>query len=90
MTIHSGVTAAGLRATAGDLHDVSSRVKGVLSSLRAQLAGAGDGLCQVAANRYLTQLAWVLNSVDAETDLLDYCSTVLGQAADAFEQSDLG
>ena len=82
-----GVTPAGLRSTAEDLHDVSLRVKGVMSSLRAQLAGVGDGWCQGATNGHLTQLAWVLGSVDAETNLLDYCSNVLGQAADAFEQA---
>lgn len=90
MVDHFGVTAAGLRSTAGDLHDVSSMVKGVMSSLRTQLAGAGDGWCQVAANRYLSQVAWVLQSVDAETNLLDYYSKALGQAADALEKSDLG
>jgi uncharacterized protein YukE len=83
---HFGVTAAGLRSTAEDSHHVSSKVNGVMSSLQAQVAGAGNGWCQVEANRYLTQVAWVLQSVDAETHLFDYYSKVLGQAADAFEQ----
>jgi uncharacterized protein YukE len=85
-----GLTARVLRSTAGDLHDVSSWVKGVMSSLRAELAGTGDNWCRFRTNRYLAQVAWVLQSVDAETDLLDDCSKLLGQAADAFEQSDLG
>jgi uncharacterized protein YukE len=91
-----GVTPPELHSVSGDLHGVSSRMKGVLSSLRAQLAGEGaawgnDSIGHQfanGANGYLAQADWVEGSVDAKTNLLDYYSDQLRNAADTFEQSD--
>lgn len=91
-----GVTPPELRSNSGDLHDTSSQVKGVMSSLRANLAaegarwGGGDIGDQFAngSNGYLAQSDWVDGSVDAKTGLLDYYSDMLKLTADSAEQSD--
>jgi uncharacterized protein YukE len=96
MTEPFGVTPCELRATASYLAEVSSRMKGMLSSLRAQLAGEGaawgnDSIGHQfasCANGYLAQADWVEGSVDAKTNLLDDYSDQLRNAADTFEQSD--
>jgi uncharacterized protein YukE len=93
-----GVTPPELRGTSGDLHDTSSHVKGVMSTLRGHLAaegarwGTGDIADKFAngANGYLAQSNWVDGSVDAKTGLLDYYSDMLKHSADSFEQSDEG
>ena len=93
-----GVTPSELRSTSGDLHDVSSRMKGVMSLLRAQLGaegaawGGGSIGKQFAdgPNGYLAQVDRVGGSVDAKTSLLDDYSDKLKQAADTFQRSDEG
>lgn len=91
-----GVTPEELRATARHLNDVSGRMQSVLSSLRAKLAaeGAAWGDDQIGDQfakgdaGYLSQLAWVDDSVGAKTDLLDYYSRGLKGGADTYEQQD--
>jgi uncharacterized protein YukE len=90
-----GVTPAELRSVSSDLNDASSQMKGVMSSLRGQLAAEGApwgggsiGEAATGPNGYLAQGDWVDGSVDAKTNLLDYYSEMLKQAADTFEQSD--
>lgn len=91
-----GVTPEELRRVSRNLHDVSSAMKAVMSSLRAQLAaegpvwGTGEMGHQFAdgPNGYLAQLGWVNGSVDAKTGLLDYYSDLLKHAADTFQQAD--
>jgi uncharacterized protein YukE len=93
-----GVTPSELRNTSADLNYVSSRVKAVMSSLEGSLSGEGDrwgngNIGQQFAdgsNGYLAQLNWVEGSVEAKTNLLDYYSGQLKQAADSFQQSDEG
>ena len=93
-----GVEPDELRSVAGDLGEVSSRIAAVLSSLAAQLAGEGaawghDSLGQQfanGANGYLVQRNWVAGSVEAKTNLLDYYSAQLRNAANIFERSDHG
>jgi uncharacterized protein YukE len=91
-----GVTPQELRATSRRLKDVSGRMADVLSSLRDKLnaEGAawgddklGDQFAKGDAG-YLSQLAWVDDSVGAKTDLLDYYSRGLKGGADAYEQQD--
>jgi uncharacterized protein YukE len=91
-----GVTPQELRATSRHLNDVSGRISEVLSSLRDKLNAEGaawgdDGLGDQFANGdagYLSQLAWVDDSVGAKTELLDYYSRGLKGGADSFEQQD--
>jgi hypothetical protein len=96
MAAEFGVTPDELRRVSRDLHDESSKMKAVMSTLRAQLAAEGpvwgdDETGRQFAdgpNGYLAQLDWVMRSVDAKTDLLDYYSDLLKQAADTFQQAD--
>jgi uncharacterized protein YukE len=91
-----GVTPQELRATSQHLNDVSGRMRDVLSSLRGKLSGEGaawgddkigDQFAKGDAG-YLSQWAWVDDSVGAKTGLLDYYSRGLKGGADAFEQQD--
>lgn len=85
-----------LRRVSAHLHDVSSAMKAVMSTLEGQLAPTygkwgGDEMGDQFANGpsgYLAQLDWVKGSVDAKTALLDHYSDMLKQAADTFAQSD--
>ncbi|MGE2817903.1 hypothetical protein ACQI5H_22580 [Mycobacterium heidelbergense] len=85
-----------LRRVSRDLHEVSSAMKTVMATLRAELAaegpvwGDGDIGHQFAdgPGGYLAQVDWVNGSVDAKTALLDYYSDMLRQAADSFQQAD--
>jgi hypothetical protein len=96
MAEYLGVTPPDLRGTSGDLHDVSSRMKEVLSTLRERLAAEGvawgdDEMGEQFAGGsggYLSQLKWVDGSVGSKTDLLDYYSRALKGAADSFERND--
>ena len=96
MTEPLGVTPQELRATSDHLADVSSRMKGVLSSLEGKLSGEGaawgdDKIGNEFANGgsgYLAQLDWVNGSVDAKTGLLDEYAEGLRTAADTLEQQD--
>jgi uncharacterized protein YukE len=98
MTEPLGVTPDGLRATAGDLADVSSRMAAVLSSLQGKLAGEGpawgdDSTGHQFANGasgYLAQVDWVNSSINAKADLLNQYSQGLKTAADTLEQQDQG
>lgn len=91
-----GVTPQDLRATSEHLHDVSGRMKDVLSALRERLdcegaAWGDDRIGDQFANGdagYLAQLGWVDGSVDAKTGVLDYYSKGLRGAANSFEQQD--
>ncbi|HET6734474.1 WXG100 family type VII secretion target [Mycobacterium sp.] len=91
-----GVTPPELRSTSQHLNDVSTRMKAVLSSLRANLSGEGaawgdDQIGDQFANGdsgYLAQQGWVDGSVEAKTGLLDYYADGLKTAADSFEQQD--
>ena len=91
-----GVTPAGLRATSDHLADVSSRMKGVLSTLQNNLSseGAAWGDDKIGSqfadggDGYLAQLDWVDGSIDAKTGLLDNYSGGLRTAADTLEQQD--
>jgi uncharacterized protein YukE len=91
-----GVSVGDLRYVSNDLHQVSSAMKKVMSTLAAQLAaagpawGGGDLGHQFAdgPNGYLAQLDWVGGSVEAKTALLDYYSDLLKQVANSFEQAD--
>lgn len=91
-----GVTVDELRRVAGQLQEVSSAMKRVMSTLESQLAAAGpawgggemgNGFAD-GPSGYLPQLDWVEGSVQAKTGLLDYYAALLSQAANAFEQSD--
>ncbi len=86
-----GVTPDELRSVSGDLHDVSSQMKGVMSTLRAQVDGEGAGGEAIAAgdtNSFWAQFDWAGGSVDAKTGLLDYYHDYLGRAANTFQGSD--
>lgn len=91
-----GVTPEGLRSTSEHLADVSSRMRGVLSSLQSKLGGEGaawgdDKIGDQFANGdsgYLGQLDWVDGSIDAKTGLLDNYSEGLRTAADTLEGQD--
>jgi uncharacterized protein YukE len=91
-----GVAPSDLRATSKHLNDVSIRMKGVLSSLQANLAAEGaawgddkmgDGFAK-GGGGHLAQRDWVDGSVVVKTDLLDYYSDGLKDSADSFEQDD--
>ena len=84
-----------LRGVAGDLGEVSARMKAVMGSLRAQLAGEGAGIaCALTAgdaNSFHAQCDHVHTTVDpADTGVLDYWANYLGHAADVFQRSDQG
>jgi hypothetical protein len=91
-----GLTPPDLRATSEHLHDVSGRMKDVLSALRERLAAVGpvwgdDRIGDQFANGdagHLAQLGWVDGSVEAKTLVLDYYSTGLRGAANSLEQQD--
>jgi hypothetical protein len=90
-----GVTPPALLGVAGDLGEVSSQIKAVMASLRAQLAGEGAGIaCALApgdANSFHAQCDHVHTTVDpADTGVLDYWANYLGHAADVFQRSDQG
>jgi uncharacterized protein YukE len=96
MTDPLGVTPDGVRATAKDLGDVSSRMHQVLSTLVSKLAAEGpawgdDSMGHAFANGpngYLAQVDYVKDSIDAKTGLLDDYSDGLKTAADTLEQLD--
>lgn len=91
-----GVTPPELRATSQHLEAASSKMKGVLAALQANLSAEGaawgdDEIGDQYANGdggYLAQQGWVDGSVEAKTGLLDYYSRGLKTAADSFEQQD--
>jgi hypothetical protein len=91
-----GVTPEGLRSTSDHLADVSSRMKGVLSTLQGNLSSEGaawgddkiGGQFADGGDGYLAQLNWVDGSIDAKTGLLDNYSEGLRTAADTLEQQD--
>ncbi|MBA0047873.1 hypothetical protein [Mycobacteroides sp. LB1] len=91
-----GVTPADLRATSRYLADVSSRMKGVRTSLEGMLGGEGEawghdkigGRFANGGHGYKSQLNWVNGSIDAKTDLLDYYADSLKKTADTLEQGD--
>jgi hypothetical protein len=90
-----GVTPPELRGVSGDLGEVSSRIKAVMASLRAQLAGEGAGIaCAVTAgdaSSFHAHCDHVRTTVDpADTGVLDYWANYLGHAADVFQRSDQG
>ncbi len=87
------VTPDELRSVAGDLGEVSSRVKQVMASLRARIAGEGAGIaCALTAgdsNGFHSQCGHVQTTVDpADTGVLDYWANYLNYAAGVFQQSD--
>jgi uncharacterized protein YukE len=96
MAEYLGVTPSDLRGTSQHLNEVSGRMKDVLSALREKLSAEGaawgdDEMGEQFANGdggYLAQLKWVDGSVAAKTDLLDYYSRALKDAADSFERND--
>jgi uncharacterized protein YukE len=84
-----------LRAVAGDLSGASARIKAVIGSLRAQLAGESAGTaCALSAgdtNSFHAQCEHVQSTVDpADTGVLDLWANHLKHAADVFEESDQG
>ena len=88
-----GVTPPELRSVAGDLGEVSSQIKAVMASLRAQIAGEGAGIaCALSAgdaSSFHAHCDHVHTTVDpADTGVLDYWANYLGQAADVFQRSD--
>lgn len=91
-----GLTPQDLRATSEHLHEVSGRMKEMLSALQEQLAAMGpewgdDRIGDQFANGdagYLAQLDWVDGSVGAKTGVLDYYSKGLRGAANSLEQQD--
>jgi len=90
-----GVTPGELRGVAGELGEVSARMKAVMGSLRAQLAGEGAGTgCALAAgdaDSFHAQCEHVQSTVDpADTGVLDYWAKHLKRAADVFQASDQG
>jgi uncharacterized protein YukE len=96
MTDPLGLTPDGLRTTAADLGDVSSRVNQVLSSLFGKLDAEGspwgeDSMGHSFANGpngYLAQVDFVKQAIGAKTDLLDGYSSGLKTAADTLQQGD--
>jgi hypothetical protein len=85
---NSSVTPPELRSTAGDLHEVSSRMQGVMSSLRAQIGGeGGDVVVAGDAKSFWSQLGWA--GVGGGQDPLAGLLRGLPEgAADIFEHSD--
>jgi uncharacterized protein YukE len=88
-----GVTPPELREVVGDLGEVSSRVKAVMASLRAQIAAEGAGIaCALTAgdaNSFHAQCDHVQTTVDpVDTGVLDHWAHYVGQAADVFGRSD--
>jgi uncharacterized protein YukE len=84
-----------LHGVARDVGEVSSRVKALMASLRAQIAGEGAGIaCALTtgdAASFHVNCEHVQTTVDpADTGVLDYWANYLGQAADVFQRSDQG
>lgn len=97
MTDPLSVTLNELRATSRYLADVSSRMKGVHSTLLEMLSGEGEAWGNDKIGKrfadggqgYRSQSDWVDGSIDAKTELLDYYAEGLRITADALEQQDL-
>lgn len=91
-----GLTPAELRAAAEYLAHVSSRMKGVQSSLLEMLSREGEawGSDKIGnqfasgGQGYRMQSDWVDGSIEAKTELLDYYSRGLRTTADSLEQQD--
>jgi uncharacterized protein YukE len=93
-----GVQPEELRATSTDLAQVSSRMKGVLSRLSADLAAQGSPWGDDDSGRkfrhgdkddgYDSQKDWVDGSVAAKTQLLEDYSESLRTGANTLEQTD--
>ena len=88
-----GVTPSDLRGTSKHLKDVSTRMKDALASLRQNLGAEGSPwvggkVGEQFEGDFLAQLKWVVQSADVKTELLDYYSKGLKQAADSFDQQD--
>src|ERR1700722_16398865 len=84
-----------IHAVAGDLGEVSSRIKAVMGSLRAQLAGEGAGIaCALTAGdatSFHAQFEHGQSTVDPDdTGVLDYWANHLKDAADVFQHHDQG
>jgi hypothetical protein len=85
-----------VRATARYIAGVSSRMKEVHTSLERRLSDEGeawghDEIGDAFANGrqgYLAQKNWVMESMCAQSDFLDYCAQFLECAADTFEHED--
>ena len=96
MTKALGVPPSELRATARYLAGVSSRMKEVQTSLERTLRDEGeawghDEIGDAFANGsqgYLAQKNWVMGSMGAQSDFLDYCAQYLEYTADTFEHED--
>ena len=78
-----------LRGVAGDLGEVSSRVKAVMASLRAQVAGEAAGIaCALApgdATSFHAHCDHVHTTVDpADTGVLDYLGELFGPGGGCF------
>jgi uncharacterized protein YukE len=96
MTDPLGVTPDGVRATAKDLGDVSSRVNQVLSAVVDKLDAEGSAWGDDKTGRefangdngYLAQVDFVRQGIGAKTDLLGGYSSGLRTAADTLQQLD--
>ena len=85
-----------LRKAGGDLADVSTRFKHVLTSLTDNLAAEGTpwgddqtgNQCANGDSGYLAQKDWVSDSINGKTQLLDNYSQNLSTAATDFEVND--
>jgi uncharacterized protein YukE len=85
-----GVTPDELRGTSREVADASSRVKGVMASLRAHIGSEGaDALVPGDTKSFWHQYDSVRDAVDpAATNFLDHLADHLRRAADHFERSD--
>jgi hypothetical protein len=86
-----------LFAAGGQLGDVSSQVKQVLSAWQAKLAGYGqswgdDAIGNSSANGpsgYLAQRDWIVGALGNDSSLLDgYSASIIIGSAKNFEQQD--
>jgi uncharacterized protein YukE len=90
------VTPSDLSAAGGQLSDVSSQVKAVLSSLQAKLAGYGEPWGDDSTGKsfaegtdgYIAQRDWVFGAIGNNTEVLDGYSTSLTDSAKNFDQMD--
>lgn len=93
-----GVQPHELRSTSTDLAEVSTRMKGVMSALSANLAAEGSPWGGDDSGRkfrhgdhdngYDSQREWVQGSVDAKVQLLEAYSEGLRTGADTLERAD--
>jgi hypothetical protein len=94
LTEQLGVDPFELRMTSIYLADVSIRMKTVRSSLLELLNGEGEawGHDKIGdrfadgAQGYRSQMSWVVDSIDAKAELLDYYADRLRHTANALGQ----